>query len=233
VAFRSASPQLRRFTDNGLCLPHAHSLSVCLFPRVCVVCVCFLLCLSFYLCCARCVFCVRFLFSFFFFYKSNRHLCRGAYWCTRNPAHMPIFLFHLHLHFSNSCVCVPKHVYTFPSSSIFIHIYRHIHMYICFEYCVMTPYNFYAPIIKHLYVPAPKMSPDVYTIVTPCSRVCISRIIRVYASYECTHTMFMSKKRNSVCTCPLHMCVAQPRLNSYLFHPPKHVLTCGLHHARQ
>jgi len=33
------------------------------------------------------------------------------------------------------------------------------------------------------------VSPDVYTLVTPCLRVCISLIIRVYASYECTHTM--------------------------------------------
>jgi len=29
----------------------------------------------------------------------------------------------------NSCGCVPKHVYAFPSSSIFIHTYRHPHMY--------------------------------------------------------------------------------------------------------
>ena len=43
-------------------------------------------------------------------------------------------LFHLrthlkHLHFSNSCACVSKHVYAFPSSSILIHIYCHLHKY--------------------------------------------------------------------------------------------------------
>jgi len=112
--------------------------------------------------CAACfVFCsiflTTFLFSFFFFYKFNGHLCHGAYWCTHNPAHMPFLLFYLYLHFFNSCVpvCVYKHVYAFPSSSIFIHTYRHIHTYICFDYSVMTPYNVYGPLIQCLCVPAP------------------------------------------------------------------------------
>jgi len=39
----SVSPQLWRFTNNSLGLPHAHSLSVCLFLSVCVVRVYFLL----------------------------------------------------------------------------------------------------------------------------------------------------------------------------------------------
>jgi len=34
------------------------------------------------------------------------------------------------------------------------------------------------------------VSPDVYTVVTPRSKVCIFLIIRAYASYECTYTMF-------------------------------------------
>jgi len=67
---------------------------------------------------------------------------------------MPILLFHLHLLFSNPCLCVFKHVYAFPSSSIFIHVYRHIHKYICFDYSVWTPCNLYVPIIKSLSVPA-------------------------------------------------------------------------------
>jgi len=29
----------------------------------------------------------------------------------------------------NSCMCVSTHVYAFPSCSIFIHTYRHLHMY--------------------------------------------------------------------------------------------------------
>ena len=82
-----------------------------------------------------CMVCVLFytyyhLFLFFFFsHKFNRHLCHGAYSCTYKHAHMPIFFFHMRLHFSNSCVRVSKHVYAFPSSSIFIHISRHIHLY--------------------------------------------------------------------------------------------------------
>ena len=103
------------------------------------------------------IFLTTFLFSFFFFYKFNRHLCHSAFWCTHNPAHMSRLLFHLHLLFSslNSCVCVSKQVYAFPSSSIFIHTYRHIHMHVCFDYSVMTPYNLHAPIIKRLCVPVP------------------------------------------------------------------------------
>ena len=63
----SVNPQPWQFTNNSLGLPHAHSLSVCLFLWVCVVCVCFLLFLSFYLCCKRCVFCVRFCIHDLFF----------------------------------------------------------------------------------------------------------------------------------------------------------------------
>ena len=33
-------------------------------------------------------------------------------------------------HFSRESVCASKHVYAFPSSSIFIHTYLHIHMYV-------------------------------------------------------------------------------------------------------
>jgi len=125
-----------RFTNNSLCLPHAPSLSVCLFLWVCVVCVCFLLYLSLYPGCvvrAACFGIITiFLYAFCFFYKFNRHLCHSAYWCTHNPAHMSILLFHMHLHFSNSCVCVSpsQHAYAFPSSSTFIHIYRYIHVYV-------------------------------------------------------------------------------------------------------
>jgi len=69
-SLQSVNSQSWRFTNNILGLPHAPSLSVCLFLWVCVECVYFLLYLSFYLCCARCVFWVRFcihnhLFAFF------------------------------------------------------------------------------------------------------------------------------------------------------------------------
>jgi len=49
------------------------------------------------------------------------------------------YSFHLHLHLSNSCVCVSKHVYAFPSSSILIHIYYHIHKY------VLCPVLYFSP----------------------------------------------------------------------------------------
>jgi len=152
-----------RFTNNSLGLPHAHSLSVCLHLWVCVVCIWFLLYLSVYLCCARCVFCVLlyihnhcFLSSFQVFFKSNRNLCHSVSFCTQNLAHMPILLFLLHFHLCNSCVCVCQLVYALSPSSIFIHIYRHIYMYTCCDYSVMTPYNLYAPIVIRLCVPAPR-----------------------------------------------------------------------------
>jgi len=98
---QSVNPQPWRFTNNSLGLPHAPALSVYLFPWVCVVYVCYLLYLSFYLCCvAACfVFCsiflAAFVSSFIFFYKINRNLCHGAYWCAYNPANMPKLFFHL------------------------------------------------------------------------------------------------------------------------------------------
>ena len=70
---QSVNPQPCHFTNNSLSLPHAPSLSVCLFLWVCVVCVSCPLYLSFYLCYARCVFCIWFyipnhLFVFFLFF---------------------------------------------------------------------------------------------------------------------------------------------------------------------
>jgi len=65
-ALSSVNHQPWRFTNNSLGLPHTHSLSVCLFSLVCVVCVCFLLCLSVYLCFARCVYYILFHVHFTF-----------------------------------------------------------------------------------------------------------------------------------------------------------------------
>ena len=43
----------------------------------------------------------------------------------------------------NSCVCVSKHVYAFPSSSIFIHTYCHPHMYgLCSFLCLSPSFCF-------------------------------------------------------------------------------------------
>jgi len=35
------------------------------------------------------VFLTAFFISFFFVYKSDRHLCYSAFWCTHNPTNMP------------------------------------------------------------------------------------------------------------------------------------------------
>ena len=115
-------------------LTHPPCLFACFYESVSCVYAFFSTCRSTCVACAACfvfgsIFLTTFLFSSFFFYEFNRLLCHGAYWCTRNRAHLPIFLFHLHLHFSNSCVCVSKHIYAFPPSSALIHIYCHIHKY--------------------------------------------------------------------------------------------------------
>ena len=52
---------------------------------------------------------------------------------------MPTPFFHLHLDFSNSCVRLSKHVYAFPSSSILIHTYCHIHSYILCPVLYLSP----------------------------------------------------------------------------------------------
>jgi len=70
------------------------------------------------------------------------------------------------------------------------------YLFICFDYSVtwMTPYsNLYAPTLIGLCVPHPRGFALCLHIVTTYSRVCISVWIRVYASYEYTHTMFISK----------------------------------------
>ena len=105
-------------------------LFACFYESVSCVHTFFSTCRSTCVACAECfVFCSIFLTTVMlacsFFYKFNRHLCHGAYWCIHNPAHMS----NLHLPFSNSCVRVSKHVYAFSISSIFIHTYRHVHMY--------------------------------------------------------------------------------------------------------
>jgi len=130
------SPTLA-LTNNSLGLPHAPSLCVCLFPWVCVMCVCFLPYLSFYLCCARCVFSVliyiyNHLFVFIFPFLQ---ILIDTYVTVPIDVRTTLLLclssfFHLHLHFSNSCVWVCKHAYACPSSSIFMHVYRHIHLYV-------------------------------------------------------------------------------------------------------
>jgi len=66
-------------------------------------------------------------------------------------------------------------------------------MYICDDYCHMTTYNIIGILQLH-YVSVYLLieaSPDVYTLVTPCSRVYILIFIRVYASCEYKHTMFI------------------------------------------
>jgi len=153
---------------------------------------------------------------------------------THNSAPMSVFLLYLHLHFSNSCVCVYNHIHAFPSPSIFIHIYSHGHIYICVNHSVMTPYNLFAPLPKRLFVPAPS---GVARCLCTCDPMCQSLYFsnHAYLRFLWMHIYhFYMKKWNSVCTCYLpYVCVAPPRLHSYLFHPPKHVLTWGcLHHAR-
>ena len=130
---------------------HIPCLFACFYVSVPVSCVwaffstCPSTCVAHDVCFVFCsIFITTFLFYFFFSYRFNRHLCHGTYWCTHNPAHMPILLFHLRRNFSNSCVCVSKHVYTFPCSSIH-KAYTFFAVFICM-FCVLSY------IYKHLLV---------------------------------------------------------------------------------
>jgi len=133
VAFRVWIPSLGALKIiTSVSLTHIPCLFACFYESMSCVYVFFSTCRSTCVGRSACfVFCSIFiitsLLSCSFFYKINRHLCHGAYWCMHKPAHMSAIL-HLHLPFSNSRACVSKHVYAFPSSSIFIHTYRHIHM---------------------------------------------------------------------------------------------------------
>jgi len=103
-------------------------------------------------------------------------------------------------------------------------------MYTFNDYCAMRTYNMYNPItIVSVYLLI-QASSDVYTLATPCSRVSLAILIRVYVSYECTHTMCIEKMLTGVCTSPFHMCVLLHCLYPYLFHPPEHVLMCARLH---
>jgi len=55
---------------------------------------------------------------------------------------------------------------------IFIHIYRHIYMFICWDYSVMAPYALYTPIKISLGIPAPTgWSRAQVWMSTPCAAI--------------------------------------------------------------
>jgi len=144
VGVPSVNPQPGCFTNNSLGLPHAHSLSVCLFLWVCVVCVCFLLYLSFCLCCQRCVVCVQFcihnhLFVFCLLFQwIQRYLCHGA-------LDVRITLL---LHLSPLSICIfinliPAYVYLnmhthFPPVHIRTHLKPYSYVFLVFYFYIYT-----------------------------------------------------------------------------------------------
>ena len=155
-----------------------------------------------------------------------RYLCHGTYWCTHSLAHIHILRFLLYLHVWNSCLRLCQLVYALFSSSVFIHIYCHIYMYICFDYSIMTPYNLYSEIIIRPCVPAPRGFEQYLHTSDPMFKGLFLIFIHVYDSSGYTYTIFISKNSNSACTYPFLTCVLQLCLYPYLFYPPKQVLTC-------
>ena len=147
---------------------------------------------------------------------------------------MPKFLFHLHLYFSNSCVCVSNitQLLCLFSFSIcifislvpaYVYLTRYMHfppLLYSYTFIAMFIFIYISTILSwpliicllHLQnvsvYPLLAVSPDVYTLVTPCSRVCISLIMRAYAYYECTYTIFTWKSEIVCVPAPSHMCVA-------------------------
>ena len=120
-----------------------------------------------------------------------------------SPAPMSVFLFYLHPYFSNFCVHVSNHEYAFPCPSIFIRIYNHVHIYVCVDYTIMTPYNLFASRTTRLFIPAPSG-------VAQCLHTCDLMFQSLYFSnHVCLRFLWMHiyhfhmEKWNYVCTCPL------------------------------
>ena len=135
-------------------------------------------------------------------FNFKMHLHHGAYWCTHSLDHMPTFVLHLHVHFSNTCVCVFKHLYAFTNSSIFIHIYRHIYMYVRFNYSVLATHNLYIPIVIRLYV-------SVTSHFSWCIRTCVTMFKGLYFIMK-TYLFLLS----------IHVCHVHTNLLNFCMHLP-------------
>ena len=127
------------------------------------------------------------------------------------------------LHSFSICIfisLIPVYVclkHAFPSSSTFIHTYRHINMFICFDYSVMTPYNLFAPLTKRLCVPAPSgVTWCLHTCEPMSQSVCFSHHACLRFLWMHIHHVHM-KQWNYVCT---HLRVPSPRLHSSPIHVP-------------
>jgi len=76
-------------------------------------------------------------------FNPDMHLC--PYWCTHNPAHMPLFLFHLHLYCSIH-VYVYMHIYTlFPPHHVQFCFSSHLY------HCTSTFMYTLLPLHSHLF----------------------------------------------------------------------------------
>jgi len=102
----------------------------------------------FYLCCERGLYLLNHLFFLLLLFLLIRYIPLARCSCYMyDDAHMSVLLFYLHVYYSNSCVCVSKRVYVPASSSIFVHIYSHFHMYcLCYVLylhpCLCVPSSF-------------------------------------------------------------------------------------------
>jgi len=195
-------------------------------------------CISFCVARAPCfVFCSIFIttfwVSFFVFYKFNRHLSHGAYWCTHRLANISIFIFRLHFHLSTSCIRVYQRVYALPSSSKFKYNYRYIHLHICVDYCEMTTYNMNIPITLRLCLPADRgfarclhtfdpMFKGLHSNIRTClcflwmntyhvHRKCVHSCMHLPFPYVCSSTSSLSVSIPSTWT-RAHVCMFTPSL---------------------
>ena len=187
------------------------------------MCVCFLLYLSFYLCCARCVFCVLFCIYTLLFPSSSSTNSIDTYVTVPIDIHIALLMYLSSSSFCISTCVIHAYVYVnfykhfLPLSHSYTTIAISIRIYVM----IIVQWPLIISIFQLQYVSMYLLiesSPDVYTLVTPCSRVSISIFICVYASYEYTHTMFIEKQFTSACTSPSHMWVLQHRFYPDLFH---------------
>ena len=113
---------------------------------------------------------------------------------------LPICLFSSSVYIS-SClihVCVFHLVYALPSFSTFIYNYRHLHMYICDDYCVITYYKLNILIIICLCVPASKcFARCLHT----CDPMCKGLYINIHTClyFQWIHTDHVHVKNVQLC----------------------------------
>ena len=148
--------------------------------------------------------CVQFcnhnnLFVFFLLFLRIQYIpLSRCCWFTHNPVPMPVFPFYPHFYYLDCCVCVSKHTYVFPSSSMSVHIYRHIYMYdLCCVFILTLIFLFFSLFFRNWIDTCVRVRMDIMIsllISSSSDSLCISTLQSVHAPscgscvYSCLQT---------------------------------------------